>query len=741
MGIEQKITNKTKPKLKKYLFLISILFFILTGFHLLYQYIYSDAEMYPIEWWTVSEGLIGNFPSLNPLKPLSGNNGYFMNLLYRSMLTYDQTWDKVSENITKCDHSNLSYIECYIQDDIKWSNWNNITIEDITATYNLLKNSDINLVIASLLEWTTITSTDNSIIFKKPDNKDINFLNIFFQPILPIDTINSIWKENLNGNFSTIGQIYSWKFKITNVQQDLSLWITKFILEKNIHYKDNLVLIDQLIIKLFPDTNTFNKNKETINIFQDNNNLIWSSLPRFDVNEYLLPQYVSVFLNKETLPDSDFRNTILNKISRENLLKHIWSDNITEVYNPYMTEYSIEKSIQNKNYENIISKYGYEKKSKLIQEILPEQKPDSFYSAEVKHEELPEILSLDIFQKNSDVITVPEYVDKYNSISKDDILLTWIAQKGVDAVYINDYKLQWFKKWNTNFHYRLRESYWTIQTWINKYKIYFEKNWKKEFIEEIIFIFNTDEAKLKRDEDTLLEELYKEKIKQEKEKAISEENNKPEVNKDSLKKLSELDDTFYYNDNYDKLTLDLFYVASDRNIEKSALFIKNTLEEIWIYIELHPISITWLSNVLARQDEYDIILAGIDLGYFSHNIFPYFHSSQVKNWYNFSNIKKALLDNNLKDLKESFKNKDKRELIQVKVLDILKEEQVVKTLYSPKQKLIVDKNINIYPLPLRLQSKNMRTILYDKLYTNEKRVINIDWKNIFWFFKYIIEIL
>jgi hypothetical protein len=62
----------------------------------------------------------------------------------------------------------------------------------------------------------------------------------------------------------------------------------------------------------------------------------------------------------------------------------------------------------------------------------------------------------------------------------------------------------------------------------------------------------------------------------------------------------------------------------------------------------------------------------------------------------------------------------------VKVLDILKEEQVVKTLYSPKQKLIVDKNINIYPLPLRLQSKNMRTILYDKLYTNEKRVINID---------------
>jgi hypothetical protein len=89
-----------------------------------------------------------------------------------------------------------------------------------------------------------------------------------------------------------------------------------------------------------------------------------------------------------------------------------------------MTEYSIEKTIENKNYENIISKYGYKKKAQLIQEILPEQKPDSFYSQEVKNEELPELLSIDIFQKNSDIISVPDYVDKYNSISKDNILLT-----------------------------------------------------------------------------------------------------------------------------------------------------------------------------------------------------------------------------------------------------------------------------------------------------------------------------
>jgi hypothetical protein len=60
-----------------------------------------------------------------------------------------------------------------------------------------------------------------------------------------------------------------------------------------------------------------------------------------------------------------------------------------------MTDISIDKETENKNYENIISKYGYEKKSKLIQDIIPEQKPESFYSAEITGEDLPEQLTFD----------------------------------------------------------------------------------------------------------------------------------------------------------------------------------------------------------------------------------------------------------------------------------------------------------------------------------------------------------
>lgn len=739
MWLEQNITQDRKPKLKKYLFLISILFIVFTGIHLVYNYLYEDAKVYPIEGWSISEWLIWDFPSLNPLEPMRWNNGYFMELLYRSLLRYDVKNQKIESDIVSCDISNLSSIECYIKENPKWSNWEKISIDDITSTYDLLKNTNINPIIASLLQGTIISSTENTIIFKNPRNKkDINFLNIFFQPILPQSTIKSIWKENLWWNFSTIWQIYSGKFKITNVQQNLSLWITKFILEKNEFFYKNPVLIDQLIIKLFPDTNTFNKNKETINIVQDNNNLIWSSLPRFQLNEYQLPQYVAAFLNKQTLPDVNFRNFILHNISRENLIQHLWDDSVVEVVNPYMTKTSIKKEVQNKNYENIITKYWYKKKSQLIQEIYPEQKDPKLYSSEVNINDLPKVLTFDDFQKDSEVIVSPLYVDKYNSIRQDDILLTWVAPKWIDAVYINEYKLQWYKKWNKNFYYRLRESYKNINTWINTYKIYFETNWNKELIEEIIFIYHKSKAELKKEENLLLEKLYKEKIVSERERIREEIKNTPVVNKERLQKLSKLDDNFYYNNNYDKLTLDLYFIASDKNIDKSAKFIKNSLEKIWIYIELHPVSIKWLVGILNKKDEYDIILAGINLWYFEQNIFPYFHSSQVDNGFNFSNLKKSLLDSLLLDLKEDLKTQEEEDKIKDKILNFIAEEQVIKTLYSLKQKLIVDKNLKNSPFPEKIQNINLRSIIYDKLYTNEKRVINLWNKDALGFIKYII---
>ena len=94
------ISQKIK-KLKKYLFFISIMFFVLTLSHLAYSYLYSDSKNSPVKWWTISEWIIGNFPSLNPLVSLNSDSNR------TSLQIYFKIWYRSEKNSLR--HSKLWY--------------------------------------------------------------------------------------------------------------------------------------------------------------------------------------------------------------------------------------------------------------------------------------------------------------------------------------------------------------------------------------------------------------------------------------------------------------------------------------------------------------------------------------------------------------------------------------------------------------------------------------------------------
>jgi ABC-type transport system substrate-binding protein len=70
-----------------------------------------------------------------------------MELLYRSLLQYNVKTQKIESDIASCDLSNLRTVQCILEPNVKWSNGEFITVDDIYATYNLLQNSDINPII------------------------------------------------------------------------------------------------------------------------------------------------------------------------------------------------------------------------------------------------------------------------------------------------------------------------------------------------------------------------------------------------------------------------------------------------------------------------------------------------------------------------------------------------------------------------------------------------------------------
>lgn len=729
-------------KIRKYLFLISIAVFVVTLSHLVYLYLYENAIIKPVKWWAITEWLIWSFPSLNPIKNLSWNNQYVVSLLYRSLLKYDLEQGKIVWDIANCDISSLANIECYINENAKWSDWTPITWEDVYETYHLIKATNSDIILTSLLEDTSIEYKDNIIKFKN-NKQDVNFLNVFFQPILAKSVIEKLSDENIFWNFPTSLWLYSWNFKISSVSSDTTIWISKIILERNEYY--NKSNISKVTLNIYPDINSFLKNKDSINIFNDSDNIVWNSIPRLANYKYTLPQFVWLFINQNKITNTDLRTFILNKVNNDNLVDLLWKDNFVSVANPYLTEDSTNREPNSKNFESIMNTLWYNKKSQLINNIKKEEiKNEETEKVEANEKEIKEEnLSIDSFQEKSSIIVKPNYVEKYNFITKENILIEWNTDSWVEEVWINDYKLTWYNSWDKKFYYRLKKSYDSIEEWLNSYKIYFVIKWEKVFKEEIFFMYYEDQSILDEKKSELVNKLFdeynKSKIEVIEKKSESEKITLSEEEIKELDRLSKLDENTYYDKNWNPLSLSLYYSNTDKNIDTTAHFIESSLKELWIKVELYPFQLSDIAKILSNKDDYDMILTGVNLWYFHFNIFPYLHSSQVTAWYNFSNIKRTSLDLLLEELKSNILHEDKIKDLEWKVIDILKEEQVLKTLYTPKINLLVDKNLKIWKVFEQIPSKYLRSYVLNSSYTKDEKVIDIENKSFLGFFWYIFK--
>jgi hypothetical protein len=189
----------------------------------------------------------------------------------------------------------------------------------------------------------------------------------------------------------------------------------------------------------------------------------------------------------------------------------------------------------------------------------------------------------------------------------------------------------------------------------------------------------------------------------------------------------------------------LMYIWWEKDIASTSEFIKTTLSEYGIDIQADSIDVTDLWKFISDWNsfnDYDMILAGINLWYFDFNIYPYFHSSQAKSGYNFSNVKKLSLDLILEEINSNKIDKETLQKKQQQALNIIKDEQIVKTLYTPLLNLLVDKNIHNKVNFTSIWSWQVDRIGYlSDIYINEKREVNYKEKWLVNFFKFLYKII
>lgn len=715
--------NKEKIfKLKKYFFLLSIFFLLLITTQFWYLYILNDAKKIPVEWWVLREWIVWSFPNLNPLLPNTDYNKYIVNLLYRSLLTYNIETDEIVWDLAKCDLSNLSYIECNLKDNSKWSNWTDITINDVIWTYNIIKNTSLNPSMASMLQNVKIEEKNWAIVFKN-SSKDIKFLNIFFQPIVSKEILDNIWNNELFWNFTRNNWIYSWPYTIETRTQEENSWVEKLNLMKNSNFTWTKNYISRISFRFFADNLELLKNKDKLNAFNDTDSILWNSIPRLNENKYILSQYSTIFLNKEKIINSSLRSFLLDKINRTNIVKTLWETKYKEVKNPFISDYSIDKEPKNKNVVLIMKENNFYKKSELVENILNTETKQAIDNATKL-----------VDTQTKYITSTDKTIRKYTFTNNSNILLKWtVNDDKIEAIYINNIKLQSYKTWDKNFYFRLSTAldYKTLKEWKNTYNLYFEKAWNKTLKETFNVIYYKDKTKLTREKENIIKSF------------TQTWNTTDKKLQTKIDKIKTLDDKYFYDKNLKRFEINLDYIWIQEENKTVADLIKNNIESYWIVVNLREIETIKALNEKIKNwnKDYDMILAWVNLWNFDFNLFDYFHSSQAKSWYNLSNVKRLDLDIALESLKTSLKNKSETEALEKQILDILKQEQIIKTIESPYIKYLVDKNIKDLSITDKIPDTSYRFMFFDSAYILENKQINWDTKSIKWFFANLINIL
>lgn len=100
------------------------------------------------------------------------------------------------------------------------------------------------------------------------------------------------------------------------------------------------------------------------------------------------------------------------------------------------------------------------------------------------------------------------------------------------------------------------------------------------------------------------------------------------------------------------------------------------------------VSPTDLTKIVSEQNTpYDIVLTNTHLGLFHYDVFPFFHSSQIKNGLNIARIRNASLDSSLEKLTDRlyYNAPDRLRSLQTEIQKILDNESIFFPLGTPQE--------------------------------------------------------
>lgn len=378
------------------------------------------------------EGIVGAPKLLNPVQ--AQNNEVDMDLaqlLFSGLLK--QKENKLEPDIAlKYDISeDKTTYTFYLRPDLKWSDGETVTADDIILTVENIQNPEFNSPLYESLKGVLVTKLDDSRVQFKLAKPFSPFLSLLTFGLLPAHIWSFINPASAGlADFNIKSPVGTGPFMVKSLKKDSRGTIKSYTLTGNPNYYGQKPYLEKIIVKFFPNYEEAvaalnNRNIDGLNFlpkkYQD---LIANK--EINIKPLSLPQYRAIFFNEtanEFLKDKKIRQALSMAIDKKLIINQALDKQAVLIYGPILPGFiGYDPNIKKYEYnlavaEKMIADAGWQKISltdykNLLKEKEEEKiKNDDKLSekTEKKDQATPAELNLDqefFLKKNNDILSL-----------------------------------------------------------------------------------------------------------------------------------------------------------------------------------------------------------------------------------------------------------------------------------------------------------------------------------------------
>lgn len=212
-----------------------------------------------VDGGTYTEGTIGKVNSLNPLFATTNSEKALSKLLFARLATIDYSGHigvGLASSITPDDTGKVWTLK--LKDNLKWSDGEPMTIDDIIYTISVIKEPSVNTIYSSDFSGVSVKATEDSVVFTL-SSAYVDFPTFLDVPILPAHILAEVQPSMLLEHSFSTSPVTSGAFAFNAIQTTNDDAEKIVYLTSNPNYYKGTPMLSSFVIHTYAETDSIIK--------------------------------------------------------------------------------------------------------------------------------------------------------------------------------------------------------------------------------------------------------------------------------------------------------------------------------------------------------------------------------------------------------------------------------------------------------------------------------------------------